>query len=122
VKDSYILALLWVAVVAHGAAGLAVVRRLQGLSLVVALNTLVALLVILYWVPKWHSYAFRGINWYWTDQFYPLWAVVVLGVGILSFLGRGAGNPFHWVIFGCHLLVLLGAALFFSFFRLDRLF
>lgn len=121
-RDSYILALLWVGVALHGAAALAVARRLQGLSLVVALNTLVATLVLLYWVPKWHSYAFRGIHWYWTDQLYPLWAVAVVGIGILAFQGRGSGNPIHWVVFGGHALVLLGAALFFSFFRLDRLF
>lgn len=121
-RDSHILALLWVAVTVHAAVGLAVMRRLQHLSPVVALNTGMAILVLLYWMPKWHSYLFRGIHWYWTDQLYPLWAVGVVGIGILAFLGRGSENPIHWVAFACHFLVLLGAALFFSFFRLDRLF
>jgi hypothetical protein len=78
--------------------------------------------VLAYWGRRWFGYLFRGITWYATDQLIPLCALLVFILAILTLSGRYNGVGLHWVIFVITTLVLLAAALFFSFFRMTRLF
>ncbi|HUF19592.1 MAG TPA: hypothetical protein VMP00_02450 [Burkholderiales bacterium] len=95
---------------------------MQGFPLLVGVNALIGIGVVLYWMRNWYAYAFKGINWYWTDQLFPLYAICVLIVSPLFFVGKNVGNAVHWLIFLSHALAILATALFFSFFKLDRLF
>lgn len=121
-RDSQILALLWIAFAVHAAIAFLVYRKLQGFPLLVGVNALIGTGVVLYWMRNWYAYAVKGINWYWTDQLFPLYAVCVLIVSLLFFAGKNLGNVVHWLIFSLHVLIIFAAALFFSFFKLDRLF
>ncbi|MEX0958386.1 MAG: hypothetical protein WDZ63_03775 [Burkholderiales bacterium] len=121
-RDSQILALLWIAFAVHAAVAFLVYRKWLGFPLLVGVNALVGTAVVLYWMQNWYAYAFKGINWYWTDQLFPLYAICVLIVSLLFFAGRNIGNALHVTVFGFHVIALLAVALFFSFFRLDRLF
>ena len=106
----------------HALAGMAVLRRWTTWPLLPLLNLLVALCVLAYWLPKWYSYADQGISWYASDQLVPLYAVLVGALAVFTLTGRYAGTGLHWTVFSIHALVLLAAAVFFSLFRMDRLF
>ena len=113
--------LAWLAVAVHATVGLLVARRFTALPLVPVVNGLVALGLLAYWVPRWISYATQGITWYMSDQVVPLYALVVLALSVAALMGRVTAPTLHWVVFGIDMLALLGAALFLSFFRMDRL-
>ena len=121
-SDAVILALAWLAVAAHALVAVLAWRRPGGAPLVPSLNLVVALAVLGYWASRWYGYATRGVTWYATDQLIPLYALVVGGLAAASLAGRlHAGAP-QGIAFGIDALVLLAAALFFSFFRMNRLF
>ncbi len=120
-SDPIILLLTWLALALHVLVMLPGVRRLTSLPLLPLLNLAVALCVLAYWIPRWYSYFFQGIRWYATDQLLPLYAVVVCVLAGLTLSGRYAGTVPHWMVLAIDALVLLAAALFFTFFRMDRL-
>ena len=111
----------WLAVVVHATAGLLVARRFTAWPLVPVVNGLVALGVLAYWLPRWISYATQGITWYASDQVVPLYALVVLVLSAAALSGRVTSAAPQWVVFSIDMLALLGAALFITFFRMDRL-
>lgn len=119
-SNTVILVLSWFAVALHIAVATATLRRWSTLPLLPALNLLVALCVLAWWIPKWHSYVFSGITWYASDQWIPVFALAVIALAVSTLAGRSSGQVPHWIIFGIHGLALLVAALFFTFFRMDR--
>ena len=78
--------------------------------------------MLAYWIPKWYSDAIQGITWYATDQLVPLYALLVAALAVATLSGRYLSPVPHWVVFVIDALVLLAAAVFFSLFRMDRLF
>jgi hypothetical protein len=121
-SDTTLLFSTWLAFVLHVAIALVTLRRWSALPLVSALNGIVALCVLAYWLPRWYGYAFKNIIWYGGDQWMPLCALAVLALAVLTLTGRFAGTTTHWIIYAIDGLALLAAALFFTFFRMDRLF
>jgi hypothetical protein len=114
----------WLAVAVHVVIGIVVWRRpggAPGAPLVPLLNLAVALCVMGYWVREWYSYVANGTTWYVTDQLLPLYAIVVCTLSLLALRGHCAGTVPHWLVFGIDAVVLLGAALLFSTFRMHRL-
>ena len=77
--------------------------------------------VLVYWMRNWYSYLFHGITWYASDQWMPLYALGVCVLAGLTLAGKYRGAVPHALIFGSHTLVLIAAALFFTFFRMDRM-
>lgn len=120
-SDPVILALTWIFFAIHLAVGVAAVRHWTTLPLVPIVNAAVALGVLGYWATRWYSYIFQGIKWYATDQALPLYAAVVLAFSVATLVGSFKGTVFHGVILSIDGLVLLAAALFFTFFKMDRL-
>ncbi len=90
-------------------------------SLVPVLNLITASCVLAYWANKWFSYLFRGITWYATDQLVPLYAIMVCVLAAVTLTGRHPAVVLNWLVFSIHLVVLIGAALFLTFFRMNRL-
>ena len=113
--------LAWLAVALHLVVGVLVARRISTLPLLPLMNGLFALTVLAYWVPRWISYATEDITWYGSDQVFPAYAVVVLALTATALAGRAALPVVHWTVFVLDALVLLAAALLFSFFRMDRM-
>ena len=113
--------LAWLAVALHAVVGVFVARRITALPLLPIVNGLVALAVLAYWVPKWFAVVTRNIVWYWSDQALPVYALVVLVLVGTTLAGRTALPVVHWSVFVLHAVVLLAAALFFTFFRMDRM-
>jgi hypothetical protein len=114
----------WLAVVVHVVVGIVAWRRpggAPGAPLVPLLNLAVALCVMGYWVREWYGYVANGTTWYVTDQLLPLYAIIVCTLSLLALGGRYAGTVPHWLVFGIDAVVLLGAALLFSTFRMNRL-
>ncbi len=119
--NATLLVISWSAVVLHAAVGGLALRRATSLPLVPVLNLVVGVCVLAYWVPRWYSYAFKGITWYASDQWIPLYGALVCTLALLSLSGRYGGTAPHWIIFSIDALVLLVAAVFFTFFRMDRM-
>lgn len=115
-------AVTWLAFAMQLVVAAAVLRYKASISLIALLNLVAALAVLAYWGMRWFGYLFRGVTWYATDQLLPVCALVVCILALLTLLGRYQGVAVHWTIFGSTTLVLLAAALFFSFFRTTRLF
>ena len=121
-SDSFIIVIAWIAVAVHVVIAIAVRRRMTDLPFVPLLNLATALCVLAYWGQRWYGYLTKGITWYLSDQALPLWAILVCVLSGLSLAGRYNGTLPHWLVFGIDGLVLLAAALFFTFFRMNRLF
>jgi hypothetical protein len=115
-------AVTWLAFAMQLVVAAAVLRHKASVSLIALLNLVAALAVLAYWGTRWFGYLFRGVTWYATDQLLPACALVVCILALLTLFGRYHGVAVHWTIFGATTLVLLAAALFFSFFRTTRLF
>jgi hypothetical protein len=120
--DATIRAITWLALGIQLVVGAAVLRHKAPASLIPLLNLIAGGAVLVYWGRRWFDYLFRGITWYLTDQWIPAYALLVCVLAGLTLAGRFQGTAAHWLIFGLNTLVLLGAALFFSFFRMNRLF
>jgi len=121
-SDATAIAIAWLALAAHAAVAIAVRRRVTDLPLVLLVNLAAALCVLAYWGQRWYGYIAKGVTWYVSDQMLPLYAVLVCLLSGATLLGGYHGTLPHWVIFGIDALVLLAAALFFTFFKLNRLF
>ncbi|MEO8200222.1 MAG: hypothetical protein ABI679_06865 [Gemmatimonadota bacterium] len=121
-SDSSILVVVWMAVITHVIAGIVAGRRMTAFPVVPLVNLVVALCVLAYWVQRWYGYIVKGITWYATDQLLPLLAILAAVLSVLSLTGRFHNAWPQWIIFGVDLFVLLGAALFFMSFRINRLF
>ena len=121
-NDSTLRALAWSAFVIQILAGAAVVKHKAPSSLLVVLNLLAGAAVLVYWGRRWFDYLFRGVTWYAADQLIPAYALLVCLLAVLTLLGHSQNVRVHWWIFGLNTLILLAAALFFSFFRMTRLF
>lgn len=112
----------WLALAIHLLVGAAIRRHRMPVSSLAALNLVTGACVLLYWGRRWFGYLFRGISWYATDQVIPAYALLVCLLAVLSLSGRYQGIGAQWLIFLLDTLVLLGAVLFFTFFRMNRLF
>ena len=120
-SDGVILALTWSFFAIHLAVGVLAIRHWTTLPLVPIVNAAAAAGVLAYWITRWYSYIFQGIKWYVSDQALPLYAVLVLALSVATLAGSFKGTVLHGVILSIDGLVLLGAALFFTFFKMDRL-
>lgn len=121
-SNAALIAFTWAAFVVHVLVGLAVLRRWSTLPLLPLLNLAVALCTLAYWLPKWYSYVSQGISWHASDQLVPLYAMLVGALAVFTLTGPYAGTVPHWIVFAIDASVLLAAAVFFSLFRMDRLF
>lgn len=121
-SDAVIKVVTWLALATQLLAGFAVWRHKAPFSLIVTLNLVAAACVLAYWGWRWYGYLFRGVTWYATDQLIPLCALLVLVLATLTLTGRFGGTALHWIIFGITTLALIAAALFFTFFKMTRLF
>lgn len=121
VSDSIIRVLIWFAVIAHLTAGVLSWRRGSALPLLPLINLAVAACVVVYWMVRWYGVIARGILWYATDQLLPLYALAVCLFSGLALAGKVVAAPVHWVIFCLQFLVLIAAALFFTFFKITRM-
>jgi hypothetical protein len=77
--------------------------------------------VVAYWAYRWYGYLFEGVTWYASDQIFPLYAIAVCVLAVLSLTGRYEAVTLNWIVFVVHTVVAIGAVLFVSFFRM-RLF
>jgi exosortase/archaeosortase len=121
-SDSTLRAGAWVALVIQLLVGAAVARHRVSVSAIVVLNLVAAAAVLVYWGRRWYGYLFHGITWYAVDQLIPLSALLVCGLAVLTLLGRFQAVGVHWAIFILNTLALFATVLFFSFFRITRLF
>ena len=125
-SDTLIASVTWCVFAAHVLIGVIVLRRPSGPSggppLVPLMNLAVALCVLAYWAQRWYGYLTRHVTWYLTDQAVPLYAVVVCLLVFLALTDRWVGTWLQWTVFGLHTVVFLAASLFFSFFKMTRLF
>lgn len=121
-SDATIKLVVWLGVAAHLAIGIMAWRRLTSLPLVPLLNLLVALCILAYWAQRWYGYIAKGITWYLSDQWLPLYAILVSILAGLTLSGHYRGSLPHWIVFSLDFIALLSAALFFTFFRMNRLF
>jgi hypothetical protein len=110
----------WAAIVAHAGVLVATRYRRSDVRLVPSLNLVMAMCVLLYWMPRWYSYV-KGVAWYATDQLLPLYALLVCVVSGLALSGHYRGTTPHWILFGLHALVCVAAAVFLGTFRITRL-
>ena len=120
-SDPVILAVTWLAFAVHVAVGVAAARAWTTLPLMPLVNAAVAVALLAYWMTRWYSYLFQGVTWYASDQALPLYAAVVLAFSAATLLGRFKGGALHAVVLGVDGSVLLAAALFFTFFKMDRM-
>ena len=120
-SDSSIRVLVWFAVVAHLTFGVLSWRRGSALPLLPLINLAVAGCVVAYSMVRWYGVIARGIIWHASDQLLPLYALVVCIFSGLALGGKVVAAPVHWVIFCVQSLVLIAAALFFTFVKITRM-
>ena len=120
-SDISIRVLVWFAVIAHLAFGVVSWRRGSALPLLPLINLAVAACVVAYWIVRWYGVIAHGIIWYANDQLLPLYALAVCVFSALALGGKVVAQPVHWVIFCLQSLVLIAAALFFTFFKMTRM-
>jgi len=120
-SDASIRVVVLFAVIAHLTVGMVSWRRGSALPLLPLVNLAVAACVVVYWVVEWYGVITRGIIWYANDQLLPLYAVAVCVFSGLALGGKVVAQPVHWVIFCLQSLVLIAAALFFTFFKMTRM-
>ena len=95
---------------------------MSAFPLVPLINLAVALCVLAHWAQRWYGYIAKGVTWYVSDQVLPLCAMLICVLSGATLFGRYHGTAPHWVVFGIDALALLAAALFFTFFKMNRLF
>jgi hypothetical protein len=120
-SNAAMIAVAWLALAVQLLVGI-VARQRGAIPLIPLLNLAAALGVLAYWGQRWYKYLFQGVIWYATDQLIPLYAILVCILAVLTLSGRYPGVLLNWLVYGVDTLVLLAAALFFSFFRINRLF
>jgi len=119
-SNTMVTILVWSAVAAHVA--VLVLWRRSTWNLLPLINLAMAALVLGYWVPRWISYARRGVTWYASDQLVPAYALFVCTLSILTLSKRVTATKLSWTVFGADFIILSAAALFFTFYRTRRLF
>lgn len=117
-----LLAIAWSAVALHLIVAFVVWRRWSDLPLLPLLNGITAACVVLYWMQKWYGYLVHDVRWYATDQVLPLYALGICVLTGLTLTDHYQGQWPQWLVFAVNGSVLVGAALFFTFFRMDRMF
>lgn len=117
-KNSSLAVVVWLAIVAHVVVAAMVKTRWTERPLLVALNLVVALCTLAYWIPRWYSYATKGIMWYASDQLIPLYALVVCVLSALALTGQYRGALPHWMVFAIDVLALAAFALFMGTFKM----
>ena len=113
-----IAAIAWVGLGLHLIVGILALRSAASRQLVPALNLITAACVILYWVHRWFGYLSRGITWYASDQLIPLYAIFVCVLAGGTLASRYSAATLNWLVFAVHAVVLVGAVLFVTFFRM----
>src|SRR5678815_2865886 len=98
-SDAIIKVVIWLALAIQLLAGIAVWRHKAPFSLIVVLNLVAAACVLAYWGQRWYWYLFRGVTWSASDQLFPLYALLVVILSILTLTGRFGGISLHWIIF-----------------------
>ena len=121
-NDASIAVLVWCVLALHLAVGIVVRTRRSDLPLLPLLNLVVALCIVGYWIPRWYSYAAKGIAWHATDQLVPLYAILVCLLSGFALAGRYRGMLPHWVVFGVDAAVLVAFAIYMTTVRFDRMF
>lgn len=110
----------WVALLVHVVVGLLARRRPPSITPIVWLNLAAALCVIAYAARDWYAILTRDMNWYLSDQLLPLAAVLIGLLAGLTLTGRYLGTLPHWLVCGLDVFILLGAAAYLTFFKLNR--
>lgn len=82
------------------------------------LNLTIAGCVVAYWTSRWYGYLFRGVIWYARDQATPLYAALVCVLAVISLSGRHQLVALDWAAFAVHSVVVVGAVLFVTFFKM----
>src|SRR5436190_23132913 len=113
-----IAAIAWVGLALHLIAGILAGRTAGSRLLVPAMNLITAACMLAYWVHRWYGYLFRGITWYATDQLIPLYEIFVIVLAGFTLASRYSAVPLNWLVFTFHAVVLVGAVLFVTFFRM----
>ena len=111
----------WLALLLHVAAGVLARRRPPSTTPIVWLNLAAALCVIAYAARDWYAIITRELTWYLSDQLVPLAAVLICLLSGLTLAGRYNGTLPHWQVYGLDVFILLGAAAYLTFFKLNRL-
>jgi hypothetical protein len=120
-SDAAIAAGAWIGLGVHILVGVLALRTSGSGPQLPMLNLITATCVLAYWANRWFGYLFRGITWYATDQFVPLYARLVCILALMRLTGRYPAVALNWVVFGIDAAVLTEAVLFVTFFRVNRL-
>ena len=121
-SDLLIATVAWIALGLHIVVGVATLRSGGWRPFLPLLNLTMAAGIVAYWASRWYGYLFQGVTWYASDQIVPLYALVVCALAVMSLSGRHQAVTLDWVIFAIHTVVVIGAVLFVTFFRMGRLF
>ena len=110
-------AIAWVGLGVHVLVAI-LARRSPQWRLVPAVNFIVAACVVVYWARRWFGYLFRGITWSASDQWMPLYAILVCVLAAGTLAARWSATTLNWLAFTIHAVVFVGAVLFVTFFRM----
>jgi hypothetical protein len=113
-----ITAIAWVGLGVHVLVAILARRSALGRLLVPAVNFIVAACVVLYWAQRWFGYLFRGITWSASDQWMPVYAILVCVLAGGTLAARWSAMSLNWLAFTVHGIVFVGAVLFVTFFRM----
>lgn len=121
-SNAAVTTLSWLAVIAHISVGILAWRLGSPFPLLPIINLVTAGCVVLYWIPRWTAALSKGTTIYASDQLLPAYAIAVCVVSVLALTGRASWNGLHWFLFAIHSIACIAAALFFSSFKMNRLF
>ena len=120
--DLLVATVAWIALGLHIVVGAATLRGGGWRPLLPLLNLTTAVCVLAYWANQWYGYLFQGVTWYASDQLVPLYAVLVCVIAVTSLSGRHRAVTINWIAFAVDSVVVIGAVLFVTFFRMNALF
>ena len=115
-----ITAIAWVGLGVHVLVAILARRSAQWRLLVPAVNFIIAACVVVYWAQRWFGYFFRGITWSASDQWMPLYAILVCVLAAGTLAARWSATTLNWLAFTIDAVVFVGAVLFVTFFRMKR--
>ena len=108
----------WIALALHIAVGVVTLRSGGWRPWLPLLNLTIGVCVLAYWASRWYGYLFQGVIWYASDQLIPAYAALVCALAIASLSGRCQAVGLNWVAFAIHSVVVIGAVLFVTFFKM----
>ena len=111
----------WFALLVHILVGFLARRRPPTTTPIVWLNLAAALCVIAYAARDWYAILTREMTWYLSDQLVPLAAVLICLLSGVTLAGRYHGTLPHWLVYGLDVFILVSAAAYLTFFKLNRL-